>query len=120
MGRSRTYSSVPVRCARTRLVRRIRSGPSTRAGGTVAPQGFGERFDVLMKRHHLLVGASGDAVGAVALVERRAFGVPAAAIGEVGRPQVLGTERFRSELIQRALHLRAKFFVGVGGAQLAL
>src|SRR5215213_4460577 len=97
--RSRTYSSVPVRLARMRLVIRTRSaGPSSGARLTVAPERVRQRPHVLAEAQYPVVHALGHALLAVRLVIRLLVRVPPAVrLGRVRRAQALDAERRRAE-----------------------
>src|SRR6478672_8853000 len=107
MATSCTYSSVPVRWARTRLVSRMRSGVSG-VDGTMAPQGVGERLHMIGERDDRLVGPGMDAAGAVRFVIRHLCEIPAVGIGEVHRVEEFTAKGLRPIPRQRPLHFEVQ------------
>src|SRR5262245_9966562 len=115
---SRTYSSVPVRCARIRFVSRTRSGGSD-GGDPMTPQRVGQRPHVLAKRDESVVGAGLHPIRTERLVVGHLVRIPPVPIAGVDGAQVLAAERLRSVPCKRVLHFALQFLVRLRRAQFA-
>src|SRR3954453_5106335 len=98
---SRTYCSVPVRCASTRLVSSTRSPGPSASPLTVLPERVGQRLHVLAEAEHPVVRALRHALLAVRLVVGNLRGVPAVAPGRGNRAQWANAEGRHPEASQR-------------------